>query len=82
METEILDLKGLKCPLPVLKARKRFKAFDPGASVTLLSTDPMSRIDIPHFCNEDGHQLTAVRELSDCVAYHIVVRGSGSPNQD
>jgi tRNA 2-thiouridine synthesizing protein A len=73
MTAEILDLKGLKCPLPVLKAKKRFKQFDQGTSVTILSTDPMARIDIPHFCKEDGHQLTDVRDLSDCVAFHVVV---------
>jgi len=57
-----LDLKGLKCPLPVLKTRKAMKALAPGARVTVLTTDPMAAIDIPHFCNEAGHTLVSAEQ--------------------
>ncbi len=53
----IYDLKGLKCPLPVLKTRKRMKTLAPGALIIVETTDPLAIIDIPHFCNEDGHHL-------------------------
>ena len=52
-----LDLSGLLCPLPVLKARKRLAALAPGAVLKVIATDPMSAIDMPHFCNEQGHTL-------------------------
>ena len=52
-----LDLSGLLCPLPVLKARKRLKAMKPGHVLKVIATDPMSAIDMPHFCNEQGHAL-------------------------
>lgn len=52
-----LDLSGLLCPLPVLKARKRLEAMDPGSILKVIATDPMSAIDMPHFCNEQGHTL-------------------------
>jgi len=52
-----LDLSGLLCPLPVLKARKRLEAMAPGAILKVIATDPMSAIDMPHFCNEQGHEL-------------------------
>lgn len=52
-----LDLSGLLCPLPVLKARKRLEAMAPGAILKVIATDPMSAIDMPHFCNEQGHKL-------------------------
>lgn len=51
----ILDLSGLLCPLPVLKARKRLEALKSGDILTVIATDPMSAIDMPHFCNEQGH---------------------------
>ena len=52
-----LDLSGLLCPLPVLKARKRLESMPPGAILKVIATDPMSAIDMPHFCNEQGHAL-------------------------
>jgi tRNA 2-thiouridine synthesizing protein A len=52
-----LDLSGLLCPLPVLKARKRLEAMPAGAILKVIATDPMSAIDMPHFCNEQGHTL-------------------------
>lgn len=52
-----LDLSGLLCPLPVLKARKRLGMMAPGSILRVIATDPMSAIDMPHFCNEQGHTL-------------------------
>jgi len=51
------DLKGLKCPLPVLKTRKRMQSLGPGSLIAVETTDPLAVIDIPHFCNEDGHAM-------------------------
>ena len=53
----LLDLKGLKCPLPVLKARKAMSRIPSGDRLVVLTTDPMAEIDIPHFCRENGHTL-------------------------
>ncbi|MBD0414136.1 sulfurtransferase TusA family protein [Oryzicola mucosus] len=55
--TDIYDLRGLNCPLPVLKARKRLSAMRPGEQLWLETTDPLAVIDIPAFCVEDGHRL-------------------------
>jgi len=52
-----LDLKGLKCPLPVLKTRKALTRLGDGDRLTVFTTDPMAEIDIPHFCRENGHTL-------------------------
>ena len=56
---EIYDLKGLKCPLPVLKAGRRLAGLKPGARLWLETTDPLAVIDIPAFCRDRGHQLVA-----------------------
>lgn len=61
----ILDLKGLKCPLPVLKTRKAMTNLEMGDTVTVLTTDPMAEIDIPHFCVENGHILERTTRLDD-----------------
>lgn len=52
-----LDAQGLLCPLPVLKARKRLESLKSGETLRLIATDPVSVIDVPHFCNEQGHEL-------------------------
>lgn len=54
--TEI-DATGLTCPMPVLRLQKQLRAEAAGARVTLLATDPMAAIDVPHFCQEQGHAL-------------------------
>lgn len=57
MTAVLYDLRGLKCPLPVIKTRKKISSLPSGALVRIETTDPLAGIDIPHFCNEDGHQL-------------------------
>ena len=53
---DVLDARGLRCPLPVLKLEKRLEAMSPGAALTLLATDPIARIDIPLYCTQHGHE--------------------------
>lgn len=52
-----LDLSGLLCPLPVLRARKHLETMVPGEVLKVIATDPMSAIDMPHFCSQQGHTL-------------------------
>jgi tRNA 2-thiouridine synthesizing protein A len=54
-----IDVRGLKCPLPVLKAERRMREHPPGTRFILLATDPLAAIDVPHFCAEHGHRLLA-----------------------
>jgi tRNA 2-thiouridine synthesizing protein A len=62
-EAEVYDLRGLKCPLPVMKTRRRLSTMKPGAALWVETTDPLAVIDIPHFCNEDGHALEASERM-------------------
>ena len=57
MSEHHLDLKGLKCPLPALKARKALGRMAAGDLLTIVCTDPMSAIDIPHLLRETGDVL-------------------------
>jgi tRNA 2-thiouridine synthesizing protein A len=54
---EELDARGLLCPLPVLKARKRLLAMAVGAELVILADDPMAAVDLPLFCREAGHEF-------------------------
>ena len=64
-EPLVIDVRGLKCPLPVLKTARRMGPLPPGATVIVLTTDPMAAVDIPHFCQEKGHRLVAKSETED-----------------
>ena len=57
MSKTVLDVKGLKCPLPVLKVQKAMKSLSVGDILEVQATDPLSVIDIPAYCNEIGHHL-------------------------
>lgn len=75
MNPTILDLKGLKCPLPALKARKALKAAAPGAELQVLCTDPMAAIDIPNLIRETGDVL--VSQAAGDGVLSFVIRRAG-----
>lgn len=62
---ETLDLRGLRCPIPVLKARKAFKALEPGTVVTILVTDPSAPNDFQDLCSVTGHDWQGMEALAD-----------------
>ena len=70
-EPEVIDARGLKCPLPVLKMEKRLAGLPPGASFVVLATDPMAKVDIPLFCKQNGHDC-AVTADGDAMRFAIV----------
>ena len=54
---QILDTTGLKCPLPVLKARKVLADMSAGAVLRVIASDPGAPEDFRHFCEAAGHRL-------------------------
>ena len=54
---EVLDLTGLKCPLPALFARRALAAKPEGFLLSVVADDPLAFIDIPHMCREEGHEV-------------------------
>jgi tRNA 2-thiouridine synthesizing protein A len=62
LDAVLYDLRGLKCPLPVIKTRKKLTAMPSGAMILVDTSDPLAAIDIPHFCNEDGHELVSTEK--------------------
>ena len=69
-----LDLRGLACPLPVLKARKALLGLAPGKRLLVEASDPLAAIDIPHFCSEAGHTLVATEKRGDAWVF-LIERG-------
>ncbi len=70
------DATGLRCPLPVLKARGKLRWMARGKVLRVIVDDPMAAIDLPHFCAEQGHDLVGTEDLEGATAY-LIRRGSG-----
>ncbi|WP_422049781.1 sulfurtransferase TusA family protein [Shimia sp.] len=70
MDLEI-DALGLLCPLPVLRLRKRMEPLQQGAKVLLIADDPAAIVDVPHFCNEAGHQFIGMSEVEGRLEFTI-----------
>ncbi|MCF2903689.1 sulfurtransferase TusA family protein [Octadecabacter sp. CECT 8868] len=68
---EVLDARGLMCPLPVLRLAKVLRGLDVGTQLTIWADDPVAVIDIPHFCAESGHALLSQREENGFQIYII-----------
>lgn len=56
-DTTILDVKGLQCPMPLLKAKKALNELAPGELLRVVATDPGSVKDFQVFSRQSGHEL-------------------------
>lgn len=76
---ETLDARGLLCPLPVLKLRKRLKALTPGSVVELWADDPAAVVDVQHFCAESGEEYLGLAECEGYNVFRVRKRAKGTP---
>jgi tRNA 2-thiouridine synthesizing protein A len=67
----LLDLRGLKCPLPALKLRKALTRAGAGEVLRVECTDPMAAIDIPHLLNETGDALLDQERVAELLVFRV-----------
>ena len=67
----ILDTKGLRCPLPVLRARRALKDVAAGDTLIVLATDPGAVKDFEAFCEATGCELLDRREEGGVFRFEI-----------
>ena len=72
MNTQTLDLTGLKCPLPILKTKKALAQMQAGEVITVLATDAGAPDDFAAFCRQTGHVLLAADALESGVFVLVV----------
>lgn len=70
-EAHQLDARDLKCPLPVLRARKAIKDVPAGGLLEVQATDPGAPADFEAFCETTGHTLEASEEADGIYTLHI-----------
>lgn len=71
MADQLLDAKGLNCPLPILKAKKALKAMTAGQTLEIQATDPGSVADFAAFCNQTGNELMSSGSEGDVYKFEI-----------
>ena len=79
MSESVLDVKGLNCPLPVLRANRALRSMAPGARLRVLATDRAAVADFQAFCRETGHALLAWSE--DGGVFTFLIRRRPDPPQ-
>ena len=68
-DPQLLDVKGLNCPMPLLKAKQALNALAPRAQLKVLATDPGSVRDFEVFSQQSGHSLLESRQEGDTYIY-------------
>ena len=68
----VLDLRGIRCPHVVLRAKKALRAVPTGGTLVLECTDPLTVIDVPLFVTQTGHTLAAHERDGELHVFHIV----------
>ena len=71
MTSTVLDTKGLRCPLPVLRARKAMKSIEAGSVLEVHATDPSSVQDFRNYCETTGDDLLESREEDGVFIFQI-----------
>ena len=71
MSDTVLDVRGLNCPLPVLKANRALRNLPAGARLRVLATDRASVTDFQVFCRETGHALVSFADENGIFSFTI-----------
>ena len=66
-----MDLKGLPCPMPVVKANKGIKDVEIGQVVEVLSTDPGALTDFPAWARTSGNEILKTEQDDDVIKIYI-----------
>lgn len=72
-DRRLLDVRGLLCPLPVIRTQERVATLETGTLLNVLATDPGVLQDIPAWCRVHGHTLIAAERDGACIRITIEV---------
>jgi tRNA 2-thiouridine synthesizing protein A len=71
MADQLLNVKGLNCPLPILKAKKALKDMAAGATLEVQATDPGAVKDFEAFCRTTGNELVESSQRDNVYVFLI-----------
>ncbi len=67
----VLDLKGLLCPIPVVKLAQAMKAVQVGDVIEATATDPGVLADIPAWCRSTGNELLTIGREDKIIRFAV-----------
>jgi len=68
---EVLDAKGLSCPMPLLRIKKKMNSLNSGDILQVDGTDPGSRNDVPGWCSRSGHEYLGEKAMTGYFSFFI-----------
>lgn len=71
---QVVDAAGLKCPLPILRAKKALAQMDSGQILEIITTDQHAAKDFQAFCAQTGNVLVAQIAADDVSMRHYLQR--------
>ena len=71
MSETVMNLRGLKCPLPALRGRKKLASLKSGDVIAAECTDPLTAIDIPNLLRQTGDTLEGKSEADGVLTFKI-----------
>jgi tRNA 2-thiouridine synthesizing protein A len=75
MAQDEIDLRGLKCPLPALMARRALRSAASGTTIRIVTDDPMAPVDVPHMCRQENYEVISMTRDGDVA--HLVLKRPG-----
>jgi tRNA 2-thiouridine synthesizing protein A len=66
-----LDLRGLACPMPLIRTRQALMVVEAGATICVLATDPAAKADFESFCEAAGHRLLSCEQKDEVLVFVI-----------
>lgn len=74
---QVLDAKGLNCPLPVLRTKVMLNRMQPGEVLRVEATDPHATIDFQAYCARTGHEIISITENGSVIEF--LIRRAAAP---
>ncbi|MBI2872015.1 MAG: sulfurtransferase TusA family protein [Chloroflexi bacterium] len=68
---KVLDLKGLLCPVPVVKVSQAIKALPIGAVIEATATDPGVLADIPAWARSTGNEVLSIERQNKVITFRV-----------
>ena len=68
---KVMDLKGMPCPMPVVKMSKGIKDVEIGQVVEALTTDPGALADFPAWARTSGNEIVKTDQEGDVIRFYI-----------
>jgi tRNA 2-thiouridine synthesizing protein A len=69
---KVMDLKGMPCPMPIVKMSKGIKDVEIGQVVEALTTDPGALADFPAWARTSGNEIVKTDQEGDVIKFYIM----------